>query len=122
MPTAIKTVELDRLLSVTDSRIIAAAWIDAHHGSAAWCETGSVYGRPHPDRGAALDCPDRAGAVWPAYVVVQRSPLSLYSELPASAELTLSSLYVVVQSFRTGAGTLGEDDYDPADAFFVPLH
>jgi hypothetical protein len=66
-----------------------------------------------------VPCPDETDLA--DYVVVQRSPLEFYSAVSPAAEAILRSRYVLVQSFPTGLGALRLQDYDAADAFFLPL-
>jgi dolichyl-phosphate-mannose-protein mannosyltransferase len=131
--SAIKAVQLDRLLSRTDSRVLAADWLMAHAiPPESIYISGSRYGRPDVGRrlpvqpytivelrdgvfrdgsGAAIDRPD--------WIVVQESPLRMYSSVPPEVIAQLAD-YRLVQTFRAfdpGAPQV----YDQQDAFFVPL-
>jgi uncharacterized membrane protein len=119
VPTAAKTVRLDALLARPDNRLVVSAWMEETLKGRTVCETGSRYGRVHPDSSSA-PCSDGGTGV-ADYVVVQRSPLALYSSVLPIEESLLTSRYVLIQTFHTGASALRQDDYDPSDAFFVPL-
>lgn len=128
-----KAVRLDRLLSKTDSRVLAADWMMANAvPPASIYISGSQYGRPdigrrlreqpytivelrdgvfRDGRGAAIDRPD--------WIIVQESPLRMYSSLPPEVTASLAN-YSLVQTFRAhDPGT--PQVYDQQDAFFVPL-
>ena len=131
--SAVKAVQLDRLLGRTDSRVLAADWMMANAvPPASIYISGSHYGRPDigrrepvqpytivelrdgvfmDARGSAIDRPD--------WIVIQESPLSAYSSIPVEAAALLPG-YRLVQTFR--ASDPGRPQvYDQQDAFFVPL-
>jgi hypothetical protein len=57
----------------------------------------------------------------PEWVLVQRSPLVFYSEVPASFEETLRTNYTLQREFSTGADSGERRVYDQQDAFYLPL-
>lgn len=127
MPTAIKAVQVDRLLSRTDNRVLVARAIEAilpreatiHH-------TGSIFA--HVQFPAALRLREvpfneeagRFDGALPDWIIVQRSPLTLLSSVPPQLTALLMSEYRLTKAFPVG------DDrprtYDPQDAFFLPLN
>lgn len=122
LPTVRKSIALDRLLARDDNRVIAGRWVDAHASGASVCVTGSVYGQIWSDAGDVAACPaDISSAPLRDYIVVQRSPLHLYSGTPEDLADVLGRDYTRVESFNTGLGALRETDYDRSDAFFIPL-
>ncbi|HET7220043.1 MAG TPA: glycosyltransferase family 39 protein [Vicinamibacterales bacterium] len=131
--SAIKTVQLDRLLTRTDSRVLAADWLMAHAGPRdAIYVSGSHYGRPDVGRRqltpsyTVVDFVDdefrgTRGTVFerPQWIVIQESPLRAYSSVPERVQDLLPS-YRLTQTFRA----VDPDEphiYDQQDAFFVPL-
>jgi hypothetical protein len=64
--------------------------------------------------GAAVD-------EFPEYVIVQRSPLVLYSRVPESLRPLLEAQYDLVRSFKTGSEAVPASRYDAGDAFFIPM-
>jgi hypothetical protein len=56
----------------------------------------------------------------PDWILVQRSPLVLYSSVPQPVERTLMERYELVRTFPTGGEGL-DRVYDQQDAFFLPL-
>ena len=63
----------------------------------------------------------RAVDGFPDYIVIQQSPLSLYSVVPPAIPDILRARYRAVQTFRTGLSSLDEQAFDASDAFFLPL-
>lgn len=120
-PSAIAVVRLDTLLAKPDNRLIVRAWFDANlpPGASVW-QSGSRYGKVQLSQRFTSD--DAAMPGHTQYVIVQKSPLTqLYSRIPAGIDEVLRERYVLIGSFKTGSLALAEDDYDAADAFFLPL-
>ncbi len=133
LPSAVKAWRFDRLLSRTDSRVLAADWIMEHAAPhASIYISGSHYGRPDIGRrrqgpeyafvelapsgfqtqsGAKVELPD--------WIIVQESPLSAYSSVPDPVK-DLLPRYRLVQTFRA-VDLRAPHVYDQQDAFFVPL-
>jgi len=126
-PTAIKTIQLDRLLATTDNRVIVAQALVDKPPARSLYQSGEPYGYvPMMLGGRQVGRSVRYDAATgqfdpgePELIVVQRSPLVLYSAVPASLERVLHERYELVQHFPTG------DDrarvYDQQDAFYLPL-
>jgi len=132
-PSAIRACQFDRLLSRTDSRVLAADWVMANaKAHASIYITGSHYGWPDIGRkgrgpeyvfveftdegfrtasGTAIERPD--------WIVLQESPLIAYSSVPDAVRNLLPS-YGLVQTFRA-VDMRAPHVYDQQDAFFVPL-
>jgi hypothetical protein len=132
-PTAVKTVQVDRLLATPDNRVVTArALLDIIPPGSSFLQTGGSYGDvPLGIEGRDLDVrlatfDDGAGAFRPAdpdWVLVQRSPLNVYSHVSASLETVLAARYELVRRFPTQGTTPVPPDriYDQQDAFFLPL-
>lgn len=126
-----RSLTLDRLLATTDNRIVTAATlIDIVPPRASFGQTGETYGHvPFDVDGRSLDVRrvnfNRAAGAFepgePEWVLVQRSPLRYYSEVPASVETMLRERYTLERSFLTGAGDDRGRTYDQLDAFYLPL-
>ncbi|HXW06669.1 MAG TPA: glycosyltransferase family 39 protein [Vicinamibacterales bacterium] len=132
-PSAWTVVWLDLLLARRDNRLVATEWIEKNiPAGASIAQTGSIYGRLQLPVGRYAEWswderaeqfvregrPQEAG---PDVLVVQNSPLTLYSPVPASLKSVVRSSYLLVQSLRTGIAAVPEQYFDPADAFYVPL-
>ena len=131
MPTAYKTLLLDRLLGTTDNRTITGrALMDILPPDTLVYQSGEAYGhaslapdgRPLPVRTATYD--EATGRFRPAdpdWIVVQRSPLILYSAVPPRLERLLQERYALVRRFPTEEGSRTDRTYDQQDAFYLPL-
>lgn len=134
-PGAYKSAHLGRLLARTDSRVLAADWLRARvaPGESVYA-TGSHYGRPdlydrgrppafsvlkYDDAAAVFRAPDGRAIEHPDWLVVQESPLVIYSSVPEVITRRLPQ-YDLVQTFR--AQRMGEPRvYDQQDAWYLPL-
>ena len=128
-PSALKVVQLDRLLARTDNRVLVAEALSAliPPGSSVY-HSGEGYGHVYwsPALGLHEWFYDEAsgtfgdGARAPQWIVLQRSPLIHYSHIPATVEGLVRDRYELVRAFPV---TADESDrlYDQQDAFFLPL-
>ncbi len=127
----VRGVRFDQILRQPDSRQLARAWFDVRYPTGvSLYQTGSPYGwvmQQPADRFPVCDFdPDSgrfegrgcAGIDLPRVIIVQRSPLSGYSDHPPLLDAVLMARYQLVGRFNDVA-----DDavYDPQDAFFVPI-
>jgi 4-amino-4-deoxy-L-arabinose transferase-like glycosyltransferase len=121
--SARRSVALDRLLSETDSRAVAAAFIKSRYfpRGASVFQNGSIYGQvPLVPEGIYHVTPlDR----FPELVIVQSSPLKAYSDQPPDLRQKISGRYKEI--FRVpverSAATGPDPIFDQQDAFFVPV-
>lgn len=125
------SVQLDRLLATPDNRVVVArAMIDIIPPGSTFHQTGEEYGfipigidgRPLSVRQVRFD--KQAGAFDPGapeWVLVQRSPLTYYSAVPAALEEILARDYALQRGFPSGAGNGEGRTYDQQDAFYLPL-
>ena len=132
-PSAVTAWRLDRLLGRTDSRVLVADWIMEHAAAqASIFVTGSGYGRPDIGRrhqGPELSFVTLADSGFrtasgerverPDWIVVQESPLVMYSSVPQAVRDVLPH-YQLVQTFRA-IDLLEPHVFDQQDALFVPL-
>lgn len=130
-PTAYKTLLLDRLLGTTDNRAIAGrALIDMLPADSVFYQSGEAYGhvplsmdgreanvrlaRFMADTGRFT--PDN-----PDWILVQRSPLVLYSDVPPALERLLREQYTLARQFPTESRPGIARVYDQQDAFYLPI-
>ncbi len=135
LPSLSKSVALDRLLARTDSRVLAAEWVavSVPTGSSVYVG-GGQYGAPDLSRRGSpapysLVTFDEsrsafvtsAGSTTPApeWIVLQESPLQVYSRVPDPVRQQLSR-YTLRQSFRAFEPRVTHA-YDQQDAWFLPM-
>jgi hypothetical protein len=131
-PSARNVVLLDRLFERFDSRLIVARALPSliPAGSLVY-HSGESYGHvPYDLPGEQLsfrECEYNAATGrfspdgrLPDSIILQRSPLVLYSNVPDGVERIVRDRYALVSSFRSAT-----DDatrvYDQQDALFLPL-
>lgn len=131
LPSATRVIAFDRLLERRDSRLLAADWVEANVApGASIYQTGSRYGElplrgpivpwtfdPVPRR---FETPESPTDRLPDWIVVQRSPVTYYSQMPVGIEQILQSCYDLVESVRA-MNDACPGAYDQQDAFFLPL-
>ncbi len=130
-PAIYSTLQLDRLLASTDNRVVVGrALVDTVPSGSFFLQTGESYGhapigvdgRPLDIRRVTYDAgADAFDPVAPDWILVQRSPLVLYSTVPPPLERRLAEGYTLERRFPTG----NEDVrrlYDQQDAFYLPLN
>lgn len=138
LPSTVNLLRFDYLLGRTDNRIIVTNWVrDRVPRGASLYQTDESYGRLELDapRRKSLFEPwsfDEAQGAFvhngvpqstgPDWIVVQRSPLTLYSRVPNAIEAMIRSAdYARIRSFNaTEPGAFG-NVFDHQDAFFLPL-
>lgn len=117
-----RCIELDRLLSQTDSRVLAADYIRSRFpGGVRMLQTGSPYGqvRLWPEGAFPSDVPLEQQ---PRLVVIQRSPLVAYSGVPPTLEGAIAGIYRLVHRVDVVHPFLDpEVVFDQEDAWFVPV-
>lgn len=128
VPTGLKAVNFDRILSRTDSRVLAANWIVDHVTPGASI-LDLTYGlmlwrgcAPLPyDVWTPLDSGRIVGASQqrPDWIVVEESPLRRYSVVPEELRPVLRE-YALKHTIRALNPTKSYV-YDQQDAFYVPL-
>jgi hypothetical protein len=125
-PTAVKSVELDRLLSRTDNRVVVTgALATILPPDAIVYQSGSSYGRAQWPASIRIHertfdaATGRFDPNAPDWLLIQRSPLQQYSEIPAGVASLLGTSYELVRPFPVGDGR--PRVYDRQDAFFLPL-
>jgi len=130
-PSVARVIAFDRLLTRPDSRLVAASWLGSRLSEeTSVYQTGSRYGQLQLRRRLPLwtfDEDRRAFSVndvptetFPEWIVVQRSPILYYSQIPPGLDDILRACYglsgTVLAMSRSGGRT-----YDQQDAFFLPL-
>jgi hypothetical protein len=124
LPTAVKTVEVDRLLSRTDSRVVVADALEAMLPKEATIyHSGSNFGKIQWP--ATLDLREiewngeagRFDGPLPEWILIQRSPLPQFSDVPVAMPRLLDEHYRLAKTFPAGADR--PRVYDWQDAFFL---
>jgi 4-amino-4-deoxy-L-arabinose transferase-like glycosyltransferase len=130
-----RSIAFDRLLDRTDNRVRAGMWVQAAFPDGATIhQTGSPYGRLQLVPGWrfpqwAFDAGTgtfrdggRPLAAWPRLVIVQTSPLTVYSEVPPALSRVLRDRYRSLQKFEVeDTHSSASPVFDQQDAFYVPL-
>lgn len=125
-PTAARSVALDRVLAREDNRQVTARGLApiVTAGSRVY-QSGAPYGAVPLDALGVEECAfdpveGRFGPADPDWVLVQRSPLVLYSAVPETLRRRLRDEYMKVAEFPTEDRPAARL-YDQQDAFYVPL-
>jgi 4-amino-4-deoxy-L-arabinose transferase-like glycosyltransferase len=130
-PAAGRVVLIDRLLARTDNRVVVGrALFDLIPQGSIVYQSGESYGLAATDiDGRSLNIHLRGyvnghfapeGGPLPDWIILQRSPLALYSDVPAGVEQLVRERYDLAAAF-TPAPPRTDRVYDPQDAFFLPL-
>jgi hypothetical protein len=126
LPTGTKAIQLDRLLSRIDNRVVVTRALEttlppdaivfqtgSPFGRAAWPASIRIHERTFDDATGQFD------PTPPDWILIQRSPLVVYSPLPRQLPQILAEQYSLVKTFPAA------DDrprlYDQQDAFYLPL-
>ena len=133
VPTAIASVKFDRLMTTTDTRVLAANWIESTFPSRlSMYQNGVGYAQTQPkprDWYVQYSYNERTNRFeWdnherdaPDLIVLVESPLTVYTGTPAAVGVLVANRYTLLRTFegigvQPPAGTL----YDRDDAFFAP--
>jgi hypothetical protein len=135
-PSAVNIVRLDRLLAKTDNRLIAGAWMDAHvaPGESIY-QTGSGWGQLQltaQDRRSSDESEfnpltqrfalrNRPADIPPDWIVVQESPVRVYTRVPWQLRDVIDHQYDLTTRFIGMDTRAWANKFDQQDAFFVPF-
>lgn len=132
-PTLRATIAFDRLMAATDSRVLAAAWIESSSPAGATLYQSGFGGghlQPSPaDRYLGYQFNERltrfeVGGVPsttpPDYIVLPESPLFAYSRVPDPIRAIVGSTYEPVAVVEGTPEPSPAVQYDLEDAFFAP--
>lgn len=127
-PCFIRDLQLNRLLSQTDTRTIARQWIEAHipaGGAIAATDNTTPYGKPqlYTVRVVPFADPEALKNEGVQYLMSDSiAPLAFYSHGPTPAEQAMldshATLVFDINPLRPGAPA---PVFDAADAFYAPL-
>ena len=135
LPSMLSVVRFDRMLTRTDTRVLAAAWLrgEIQPGQSLY-ESGASYARPHfawtgPVVVLETEFDERRSTfvtaagqpIAPDWVVLAESPLRLYTPVPAALRGILSARYEKVREFSPSREPEPESIFDRQDAFFLPF-
>jgi 4-amino-4-deoxy-L-arabinose transferase-like glycosyltransferase len=130
IPTAVKSVQFDRVIARTDSRVLATNWLSQRiPPGASILLVCSSYGKPQLwERGAALPyqvmtweqhSAEIIAGERPDVVVVEESGLRYYSVVPAALGGVLADY--TLQHVIVGSNPRRPHVYDQQDAFYLPI-
>ena len=130
IPTAVKSVQFDRVIARTDSRVLATNWLSRRVApGASILLVCSSYGKPQLwERGAALpyhvttwelNSAEIVAGERPDVVVVEESGLRYYSVVPAALGEVLAGY--TLQQVIVGSNPRRPLVYDQQDAFYLPI-
>src|SRR3954447_3101484 len=128
--TAPKAIALDRILSRTDSRVLAANWIEARAGrGASILLVSSSYGGPQLSRDGQpmpfevltweTDARGIIAGRRPDLILVEESGLSQYTEFPDALRPVLQDY--VLETVIHASDLRVPHVYDQQDAFYLPF-
>ena len=133
IPSAWKSVEFDRLVSRTDSRVLAGDWIQANipTGQSLYLTGMGVYAQPELPRDRYRLCRfdplnsdftcDTSIRELPDWILVSEYPLEAYSPPPPpQLQDVLARKYEVAKTFVAYRRQAG-DIFDRQDAFYLPF-
>jgi 4-amino-4-deoxy-L-arabinose transferase-like glycosyltransferase len=135
LPSAMTAVRFDRMLTRTDTRVEAAAWLRGEIAAGqSLYESGASYARPHYAWGSSVDFVEveldprtssfvtLAGRpIEPDWIVLAESPLRLYTPVPGALRGILASRYRKVRELSPSREPEPETIFDRQDAFFLPF-
>jgi hypothetical protein len=126
-PSAWSVVQFDRLLAVTDSRLVAFSWLEQHFPAGASVkESGMIYGhvvvadRPRPASPRYVEAPLTPGVSEPDVVIEQ----DVAKDPPAEdggVSPALASRYVLVEKIEAFSEAARANPFDRQDEFYLPL-
>ena len=135
LPTMVRSIAFDRLIDRTDTRVVAARWLERRFPEgASLYQTGVFYGHLEPqppdrypevgfhESSGRFDLDENSSERLPDLVVVLDSPLTIFSTVPKTLERVLETRYVQLAAFGASRPErAAQGIYDQQDAFYVPL-
>jgi 4-amino-4-deoxy-L-arabinose transferase-like glycosyltransferase len=130
LPALVNCVWFDMLLARTDTRVLAARWLaprltpdtSLHDGTGPYSHLDLARVRFHPwsfdPSTASFGHPEGRTPDW---LVLDESPLRLYSGAPFELRELARQKYSLVQTFSATRGRARAAVYDQQDAFFLPF-
>jgi hypothetical protein len=133
-PSIQSTIAFDRLAAQADTRLVAAAWVDAHRQSADWIQEefpASLHpewgrapdvkvARFDADRGVFVSDKDKNTLVTPDWIAIGTSALKVYSDHDAQLQPLMAGKYELVATFPATSGPEPSEIFDRQDHFFFP--
>lgn len=132
-PSLLKAIEFDRVLTMRDTRLLAADWLDSRiTNSTLLYQSGSQY--VHVDQALsskpvllgfddqrAIFVRGETPAPMPDWIVLASSPLALYTQQPTELRAVIDQHYELVQTIVSTTEQEPRIWFDRQDAFFVPF-
>jgi hypothetical protein len=132
LPSIKRVIAFDSLLTKTDTRLLAARWLDPRTEPSEWVSDTPdgilhpVWGRSPTLRAAHFDAQrrlfvsDNGDVVIPEWIVLATSPLSVYTTVPAALLPIIDSSYSTVATFPSTQAPESSGAFDQQDKFFLP--
>jgi 4-amino-4-deoxy-L-arabinose transferase-like glycosyltransferase len=128
-PTLVTSVWMDVLLSRTDTRVLAADWLNARiQPGESLHDTGNGYTRLMVWKTSNRWTYDEATGRFsgdasrvPDWLVVYQSPIRAYAAAPAALRTLAATHYQLAHTVRGTRGLAALAVYDRQDAFFLPF-
>ena len=129
LPSTVNCIWFDRILSRTDTRVLAAEWLIAHAEPAQslgetpnpYCELEVGRALHHWRFDPTSDSFANAGGRVPDWLVLPEAPLRAYVQVPATLRRLAADRYELAYEVRATRGASRSAVYDQQDAFFVPF-
>jgi len=117
-----RAIALDKLLTVTDSRALAAAFVhDRYPRGVSTYQTGTAYGQV--ELSPVTEYPEWPLDFSPKIVLVESSLLTAYAHRPPELDAHLSQRYHLIWRTETkNPSSAAVPIFDQQDAFFAPLN
>jgi hypothetical protein len=132
IPSIVRAVAFDDLVSRTDSRVLAQEWIAAHVGPHE--QVGQIppvliypdFGVQKPQNLVTFDVNQKAfvsdtGRAVPDWIVVPISPLRVYTVAPEEVGTIATRDYVLEATIPVSRGVEPPEWFDQQDQFFMPF-
>lgn len=132
LPSIQRVVAFDGLLTKTDTRVLATAWLHPRMEPSEWVsETPDAILHPswgrsqtlkvaHFDAERRVFVSDKGDVVVPTWIVVATSPLTVYTAVPVGLSPIIQSSYSTVAMFSSTEGPESSSAFDQQDKFFLP--
>jgi hypothetical protein len=132
LPSIGSVIAFDRVIGRTDTRVLAANWLDSRTGPTEWaCETPAAFLHPLWGRSPGLHLgrfdsarkifvSDKDEAVTATWIAIARSPLSIYTTMPEGLMPIVQSQYSLAARFPATNAAEASAAFDQQDMFFVP--
>jgi len=134
LPSIQSVIGFNTLASRDDTRLVAAAWLDAHRQPADWVDEEApamlhpTWGRKpgvnvshfNAGRGGFFSEAEPDKAVTPDWIAVGSTPVPLYGPSEADMRAVMAGSYELAATFSASSGPEPAEIFDRQDHFFFP--